>query len=163
MFNPADPVFWVMIAFVGFIALLIYYRVPGAVGKALDNRATAIRADLDEARRLRDEAQALLADYQRKSREAEQETKTILEQAKREGEALAAETRKNLQESVERRTKLAEEKIERAEAQALSDVRTAAVESAIAAAEKILKSRVTGATADALIENGIRDLDGKLN
>lgn len=163
MFNPADPVFWVMIAFVGFIALLIYYRVPGAVGKALDNRATAIRADLDEARRLRDEAQALLADYQRKSREAEQETKTILDQAKREGEALAAETRKNLQESVERRTKLAEEKIERAEAQALSDVRTAAVESAIAAAEKILKSRVTGATADALIENGIRDLDGKLN
>lgn len=163
MFNPADPVFWVMIAFVGFIALLIYYRVPGTVGKALDNRATAIRADLDEARRLRDEAQALLADYQRKSREAEEETKTILEQAKREGEALAAETRKNLQESVERRTKLAEEKIERAEAQALSDVRTAAVESAIAAAEKILKSRVTGATADALIENGIRDLDGKLN
>ncbi len=163
MFHPADPVFWVMIAFIGFVALLIYYGVPGAVGKALDDRATAIRANLDEARRLRDEAHALLADYQRRSREAEEETKTILEQAKREGEALAAETRKNLQESVERRTKLAEEKIERAEAQALSDVRTAAVESAIAAAEKILKSRVAGATADTLIENGIRDLDGKLN
>jgi len=163
MFHPADPVFWVMIAFIGFVALLIYYGVPGAVGKALDDRATAIRADLDEARRLRDEAHALLADYQRRSREAEDETKTILEQAKREGEALAAETRKNLQESVERRTKLAEEKIERAEAQALSDVRTAAVESAIAVAEKILKSRVPGATADTLIENGIRDLDGKLN
>jgi F-type H+-transporting ATPase subunit b len=163
MLNPANPVFWVMIAFIGFIALLIYYRVPGMIGKALDDRAAAIRTDLDEARRLRDEARALLADYQRKSREAEEETKTILEQAKREGEALAAETRKNLQESVERRTKMAEEKIERAEAQALSDVRTAAVESAIAAAEKILKSRVTGTTADALIENGIRDLDGKLN
>ena len=163
MFHPADPVFWVMIAFIGFVALLIYYGVPGAVGKALDDRATAIRADLDEARRLRDEAHALLADYQRRSREAEDETKTILEQAKREGEVLAAETRKNLQESVERRTKLAEEKIERAEAQALSDVRAAAVESAIAVAEKILKSRVAGATADTLIENGIRDLDGKLN
>jgi len=163
MFHPADPVFWVMIAFIGFVALLIYYGVPGAVGKALDDRAKAIRADLDEARRLRDEAHALLADYQRRSREAEDETKTILEQAKREGEALAAETRKNLQESVERRTKLAEEKIERAEAQALSDVRTAAVESAIAVAEKILKSRVAGATANTLIENGIRDLDGKLN
>ena len=100
MFHPADPVFWVMIAFIGFVALLIYYGVPGAVGKALDDRATAIRADLDEARRLRDEAHALLADYQRRSREAEDETKTILEQAKREGEALAAETRKNLQESV---------------------------------------------------------------
>lgn len=163
MFHPADPVFWVMIAFIGFVALLIYYGVPRAVGKALDDRAAAIRADLDEARRLRDEAHALLADYQRRSREAEDETKTILEQAKREGEALAAETRKNLQESVERRTKLAEEKIERAEAQALSDVRTAAVESAIAVAEKILKSRVAGATADTLIENGIRDLDGNLN
>ncbi len=163
MFHPADPVFWVMIAFIGFVALLIYYGVPRAVGKALDDRAAAIRADLDEARRLRDEAHALLADYQRRSREAEDETKTIIEQAKREGEALAAETRKNLQESVERRTKLAEEKIERAEAQALSDVRTAAVESAIAVAEKILKSRVAGATADTLIENGIRDLDGKLN
>ena len=163
MFHPADPVFWVMIAFIGFVALLIYYGVPRAVGKALDDRATAIRANLDEARRLRDEAHALLADYQRRSREAEEETKTIIEQAKREGEALAAETRKNLQESVERRTKLAEEKIERAEAQALSDVRTAAVESAIAVAEKILKSRVAGATADTLIENGIRDLDGKLN
>jgi F-type H+-transporting ATPase subunit b len=163
MLHPADPVFWVMIAFIGFVALLIYYGVPGAVGKALDDRATAIRADLDEARRLRDEAHALLADYQRRIREAEDETKTILEQAKREGEALAAETRKNLQESVERRTKLAEEKIERAEAQALSDVRTAAVESAIAVAEKILKSRVAGATANTLIENGIRDLDGKLN
>jgi len=163
MFHPADPVFWVMISFIGFVALLIYYGVPRAVGKALDDRAAAIRADLDEARRLRDEAHALLADYQRRSREAEDETKTILEQAKREGEALAAETRKTLQESVERRTKLAEEKIERAEAQALSDVRTAAVESAIAVAEKILKSRVPGATADTLIENGIRDLDGKLN
>ncbi len=163
MFNPADPIFWIMIAFIGFIALLIYYRVPGMIGKALDARAVAIRTDLDEARRLRDEAQALLADYQRKSREAEEETRTILEQAKREGQALAAETRKNLQESVERRTKMAEEKIERAEAQALSDVRTAAVDSAIAAAEKILKSRVTGATADALVENSISDLDGKLN
>ncbi len=163
MFNPADPTFWVMIAFVGFFALLIYYRVPGMIGKALDARAAAIRADLDEARRLRDEAQALLADYQRKSREAEEETKAILEQAKREGEALAAETRKNLKESVERRAKMAEEKIERAEAQALSDVRTAAVDSAIAAAEKILKSRVTGATADALVDSSIRDLDGKLN
>ena len=142
MFSPADPVFWVMIAFAAFIALLIYYRVPGIIAKALDARAAAIRTDLDEARRLRDEAQALLADYKKKSREAEEETKTILEEAEREGEALAAETRKNLEESVERRTKMAEAKIERAEAQAVSDVRTAAVESAIAAAEKSLYSLV---------------------
>jgi F-type H+-transporting ATPase subunit b len=163
MFNPADPVFWVMIAFAGFIALLIYYRVPAMIGKALDARAAAIRTDLDEARRLRDEAQALLADYQRKSREAEEETKTILEQATREGEALATETRKSLQDSLERRTKLAEEKIERAEAQAISDVRTAAVESAVTAAEKILKSHVTAGKAEALVEDSIRDLGNKFN
>ena len=90
LFDPADPVFWVMIAFFVFIGALVYYRVPGMIGKALDARADAIRKELDEARRLRDEAQALLADYQRKSREAENEAKEILEQAKREAQALTA-------------------------------------------------------------------------
>jgi F-type H+-transporting ATPase subunit b len=162
-FDLADPVFWVMIAFIAFVALVIYKGVPGMVGKSLDARADAIRNELDEARRLRDEAQSLLADYQRKSREAENEAQAIIEQAKRESEALAAETRKSLSESVERRTKLAEEKIARAEAQALSEVRASAVENAVAAAEKILKARATGPTANTLIESSIRDLDGKLN
>jgi F-type H+-transporting ATPase subunit b len=163
LFDPADPVFWVMIAFFGFIGLLIYYKVPGMVTKALDARADVIRAELSEARRLRDEAQALLADYQRKSKEAENEARAIIEQAKRESEALASETRMSLSEAVERRTKLAEDKISRAEAQALSEVRASAVDNAIAAAEKILKARATGATAKALVDTGIRDLEGKLN
>ncbi len=163
LFDPAEPVFWVMIAFLGFIALLIYYKVPGLITRSLDARADAIRNELDEARRLRDEAQSLLADYQRKSREAENEAKAILDQAKRESEALASETRRNLTESVERRTKLAEEKIARAEAQAVSEVRASAVESAIAAAEKILKARATGQAASTLIESSIRDLENKLN
>jgi F-type H+-transporting ATPase subunit b len=163
LFDPADPVFWVMIAFFAFFALLIYYKVPGMVGKSLDTRAEAIRHELDEARRLRDEAQSLLNDYQRKSRQAEEETKSILDQAKRESEALAAETRRSLAESVERRTKLAEEKIARAEAQALAEVRASAVDGAIAAAEKIMKVRATGKTANALVESSIRDLEGKLN
>ncbi len=163
LFDPAEPVFWVMISFLCFFALVIYYRVPGMVTKALDARANAIRNELDEARRLRDEAQGLLADYQRKSREAENEAKAIVEQARREAEALAAETNKALHESVERRTKLAEEKIARAEAQAVSEVRASAVESAIAAAEKILKARAAGATANALVNSSIRDLEGKLN
>jgi len=162
-FDLADPVFWVMIAFFGFVGILLYYKVPGMIAGALDARAEAIRNELDEARRLRDEAQALLADYKRKSQEVEDEAKAILEQAKREGEALAAETRKSLHESVERRTKLAEEKIARAEAQALSEVRSSAVESAIAAAEKILKTRASGETANALVDSSIRDLGGKLN
>jgi F-type H+-transporting ATPase subunit b len=163
LFDPSDPVFWVGIAFLFFIGLLLYYKVPAYVSKALDGRADAIRHELDEARRLRDEAQALLADYQRKSREAENEARAILDQARRESETLAVETRKALSESVERRTRLAEEKIARAEAQALSDVRASAVESAIAAAEKILKGRATGATANALVDKSIRDLGGKLN
>ena len=163
LFDPADPVFWVMIAFFAFFALLIYYKVPAMLGKSLDARAEAIRHELDEARRLRDEAQSLLNDYQRKNRQAEEEAKSILEQAKRESDALAAETRKSLTESVERRTRLAEEKISRAEAQAVAEVRASAVDSAITAAEKILKSRTTGQTANALIESSIRDLDGKLN
>lgn len=162
-FSTSDPVFWVMIAFLVFMALLAYYRVPALIGKALDKRADTIRDELDEARRLRDDAQALLADYQRKSREAENEAQAILEQAKREAEALASETKRSLEESLERRTRLAEDKIARAEAQAASDVRSSAVESAIAAAEKILKSRASGGTANALIDSSIRDLDSKLN
>lgn len=163
-FDMTDPAFWVMIAFFAFIGLILYYKVPKTIGGALDSRAEAIRKELEEARRLRDEAQALLADYKRKSAEAENEAKAILEQAKRESEALASETRKNLTEAVERRTRLAEEKIARAEAQALSEVRSSAVDNAIAAAEKVLKVRATDVTtAKTLIENGIRDLEGKLN
>jgi F-type H+-transporting ATPase subunit b len=163
LLDPSNSVFWVMIAFLLFMGLLIYKGVPGMIGKALDKRAEAIRNELDEARRLRDEAQALLADYQRKSREAEDEAKAIVDQARRESEVLAAETRRNLAEAVERRARMAEEKIARAEAQALSEVRAAAVDNAIAAAERILKERATGSTARALIDASLRDLDGKLN
>lgn len=163
MLNPHDPLFWVMISFVSFIALLVYYGVPGIIGRALDARADAIRKELDEARRLREEAQALLADYQRRSREAEDEAKSIIEQAKHEAEILAAETRKSLQETLERRTKAAEEKIARAEAQAISDVRDTAVETALAASQKILSSKVAGATGNTLIDDSIRSLKSKLN
>jgi len=163
MFDPKNPEFWVMVAFFLFMALLIYYRVPGLIGRALDARAQAIRQELDEARRLREEAQRLLADYQRKSLEAEEEARVIIDQARHEAHALAADTRKSLAESLERRTRLAEDKIARAEAQAVSEVRATAVDVAVAAAEKILKARVVGETASSLIENSIRDLKGKLN
>lgn len=163
MFDPAHAEFWVMIAFLLFMGIIFYYRVPALLAGALDKRADVIRTELDEARRLREEAQALLADYQRKSREAEEEAKVIVEQAKREAEALAAETRKALAEQVERRTKVAEEKIARAEAQAVSEVRASAVDVAIAAAEKILKERASGETANALAQQSIRDLKGRLN
>jgi F-type H+-transporting ATPase subunit b len=163
MFNPHDPLFWVLIAFLVFVGILIYYRVPAEIGKMLDHRSEGIRKELDEARKLREDAQALLADYQRKAREADAEAQTIIEQAKREAEALAADSRKALAESLERRSKLAEEKIARAEAQALTEVRTTAVDTAIAAAHELLKTRVNGSTGDSLVSQSISDLRGKLN
>ena len=163
MFDPGDPLFWVLVAFLVFVGLLLFYRVPTMVGKMLDDRADAIRKELDEARRLREDAQALLADYQRKAREAETEAQSIIEQAKREAEALAADSRKALAESLERRSKIAEEKIARAETQALSEVRATAVETALAAAQELLKTRAGGAIGDALISQSISDLRGKLN
>jgi F-type H+-transporting ATPase subunit b len=131
--------FWVAVAFLAFLAILAYYKVPRLLAKALDDRAAAIRNELDEARRLREEAQALLADYQKKHRNAGQEAEAIVEQARREAEAFAGETRRALADTVKRRGQQAEERISRAEAQAVDEVRAAAVDMAMAAAEKILR------------------------
>ena len=161
--NPHDPLFWVLVSFLIFAGALLYYGVPAMVGKMLDDRADGIRRELDEARKLREQAQSLLADYQRKAREAENEAKSIIDQAKREAEAMASETKKSLIESIERRSKQAEDKIARAEAQALSEVRATAVDTALAAAEKMLKARVPGQVGDDLIDQSIKDLKGKLN
>mgnify|MGYP000940141089 CR=1 FL=1 len=163
MLNPANAEFWVLVGFLAFIGILLYVKVPSLIGKSLDARAEGIRKELDEARRLREEAQELLADYQRKSREAEQEAKDIVAQAKREAESLAAEPRRSLAEQVERRTKLAEDKIKRAETQALTEVRATAVDVALAAAEKLVRVEVAGESGKALIEQSIRDLKSKLN
>src|SRR5215510_8809711 len=155
--------FWVGIAFIAFVGILLYYKVPALIAKALDDRAAGVRKELDEARRLREEAQALLADYQKKHRNAGQEAEAIVEAARREAEAFAAETRKSLAETVERRRKQAEDKIARAEAQAVDDVRAAAVDMAIAAAEKILREKAAGSAGSALIDESIRTLKTRLN
>ncbi|MBX9683516.1 MAG: F0F1 ATP synthase subunit B [Hyphomicrobium sp.] len=162
-FDTHDPVFWVSISFLLFLGLLAYNGVPALIGKSLDARADAIRKELDEARRLREEAQALLADYQKKAKEAENEAASIIDAAKREAEALAAEARKSLIETIERRSKIAEDKIARAEAQALSEVRSTAVATAMSVAETLIGSRVGGATGINLIDQSIKDLKGKLN
>lgn len=163
MLNPGYPDFWVLVSFVLFIGLLAYYGVPGLIGKALDARAEQIRKELDEARRLREEAQELLADYQRKAREAEDEARAIVDTARREAEALAAETRANLKETLERRGKLAEDKIARAEAQALAEVKAAAIDQATAAAETVIKQRLAGQAGNAMVDSSIRDLKARLN
>ena len=162
-FVTQTPEFWVAVAFFGFVGLLIYYKVPALVGKMLDDRAAGIARDLDEARRLREEAEALLAEYKGKTRAAEDEARSIVDQARREADALTAETRKSLAEMLERRTKLAEDKIARAEAQAIADVRAAAVDTAIAAAQRILQGKVSVDAGAQLIDQSIRDLKSKLN
>lgn len=157
------PDFWVAVAFVVFIGLLVYKGVPGMIGKALDERAEGIKKNLDDARKMREDAQALLAEYQRKSAEAEGEAQKIVEQAKREGEALRVEAERKAADSVARRIKLAEEKIARAEMTAISEVRGAAVDAAIAASEKILADKASGDIGQRLIADGISDLKSKLN
>lgn len=159
----STPEFWVAVSFFGFVLLIAYFKVPGQVVKALDKRADAIRSELDEARRLREEAQAMLADYERKQRGAEKEAESIITLAKEEAEALAAETRVNLTESLERRARQAEDKIARAEETALSEVRAAAVNIAIAAAEQIITKKMTAEASRKLVDQSIKDLKSKLN
>jgi F-type H+-transporting ATPase subunit b len=163
MLNPSQPEFWVLVSFLCFIGLLVYFKVPGLIAGALDARADAIRKELDTARKLREEAQELLADYQRKARQAEGEAKAIVEEARREAEAFAAETRASLKDALERRTRSAEEKIGRAEAQAIGEVRGAAVDAAVAAAERILRQKSGGAAAAAGIDASIAGLKQRLN
>lgn len=158
-----DATFWALVALILFFVLLVYLKVPGQITSALDKRAETIRKELDEARRLREEAQALLADYQRKGREAESEAEEIVDQAKREADALTAEAGRRLEEYVASRTRQAEQKIAQAEAQALQEVRVLSADVAVAAAEKILGARVKGATADGLIARSISDVKSKLN
>lgn len=155
--------FWVAVAFVAFLLILAYYKVPELLAKALDDRAVAIRNELDEARRLREEAQALLADYQKKHRNAGLEAEGIVERARREAETLAGETRRALADTVTRRRQQAEERIARAEAEAVVEVRAAAVDMAVAAAEKILREQAAGAAGTQLVDESIRNLKSRLN
>jgi F-type H+-transporting ATPase subunit b len=159
----ATPELWVLVSFVLFLALLVYYKIPDRLVKALDDRADRIRAELDEARRLREEAQAILADYQRKQRDAEKEAEDIIALARREAEVFAGESRKGLTESLERRLKLAEEKIARAEEQAIKDIRSKAVDVAVAAAEQLIARELKGKSAESLVDKSIRDVSTKLN
>ena len=157
------PEFWVAVSFFAFLAVLAYFKVPGLIAKALDDRADAIRKELDEARNLRKEAQAILDDYQKRHGRVAEETEAIVKQARREAESLQAETRKSLADQLDRRTKAAEEKIKSAQAQALAEIRSAAVDKAIAAAERIVSAKLGGQSANALIDRSIADVKRKLN
>jgi F-type H+-transporting ATPase subunit b len=155
--------FWVAVSFAIFIGVLIYYGAHRTILDVLDKRRERIRVELDEARHLREEAQALLEEYRRKQGEAEREAAEIVAGAKAEAERLAIEAKARTEEFLARRTRLAETKIAQAEAQALTDVRNAAAEAAVAAAEMVLTQAVKGKVADELIEKGVADVKSKLN
>jgi F-type H+-transporting ATPase subunit b len=158
-----DPELWVALAFIVFVGVLGYIGVHRMLAKSLDDRAGRIKAELDEARKLKDEAAELLAEYQRKRQAAEGEAQDIIAGAKAEAERLAVEAKTRIEDFVARRTKLAETKIAQAEAQAAADVRSAAAEAAVAAAEKILSAEAKGNLANELIAKGIDDVRKKLN
>lgn len=154
---------WVAVAFVIFMIGAAYLGLFKRGLGMLDEKSAAIAKELDDARALKEEAQALLASYQRKQKEAEDEAKEIVAQAKTEAEQLAKEASEKLSEQIARRTAMAEQKIASAEAQALNDVRAVAADVAIAAAAQVLTEKVKGDKADALVSKGIDDLKGKLH
>jgi len=151
-------IFWVAIAFVLFIALVVYYAVPRRIISALDKRAESIQQELTEARRLREEAQSILADYQRKQRDAEQEANDIIAQAEREAQAYAQETRQQFEDMLNRRVQMADEKIARAEAQAVAEVRSRAVDASVEATEQIIAEKLDTEKARALVEQSVDQL-----
>jgi F-type H+-transporting ATPase subunit b len=154
---------WAAIALLIFLGIMIYIKVPAMVSKSLDERAGRIQKELDEAKRLREEAQALLAEYQKKRKEAEQEAEAIVEAAKHEASVLAEEAHKRTEDYVARRTVVAEQKIGQAEREAIAEVRSNAVDLAVEAARKVLGDKVdTRADAD-LFKASLAEVKAKLN
>lgn len=154
---------WVGLGFVIIVVILIYRRVPAFIGAALDRRAVAISKELDEAKRLRDEAEAVLAEYKRKAQNAEKEAESILTEAKAEAERFAADARANLSLQIERRAKQAQDKIAQAEAHAMAEIRALAADAAAAAAEKLITARLDEQRAANLVGESLKDLSAKLN
>ncbi|GIQ77292.1 ATP F0F1 synthase subunit B [Bradyrhizobium sp. ma5] len=158
-----EPETWVAIAFVILLVVFGYLGVHRTLLTALDHRAERIKAELEDARRLKDEANKLLGEYKARRASAEREAADIIANAKAEAERIAAEAKTKMEDFVARRTKTAEGKIAQAEAQAVADVRAAAANAAVTAASTILSQSVKGSVADDLVGKGIAEVRSKLN
>ena len=154
---------WVLVSFILFLALLVYLKVPAMLGKSLDERSAKIAKELDDARKIREEAAALLAEYKAKGAAAEKEAAAILVSAKADAAAYLTEQSKKLEDSLARRTAQAEQKIAQAEAAAIKDVRLAASELAIAAATYVIKDHTLGKSGEGLIAESIKAVKLRLN
>jgi len=161
MFASAE--FWVGVAFVGFFAILFYYGVPKSIANSLDSRSKRIAEELAEARRLREDAEKLLKEFEAKRAAAEREAADIVSNAKDEAERLARETQEKMADFVKRRTAAAEAKIAQAEAQASAEVRAAAIEAAVKASETVLRQEISGPTAENLLQQGLGQVRKTLN
>jgi F-type H+-transporting ATPase subunit b len=150
-----------LIAFILFFVLLWRLNVHTIILKALDARSQEIAKELHEARRLREEAEKLLADYEAKKAAAEAEAKVIVETAKEQAAAVAEETRASMQAAMARREKQAEDRIANAGAKAQDDVRAAAIEAAVAAAEKLIRERMNDSAQATLVQEGVADMKRK--
>ncbi|MEL6563569.1 MAG: F0F1 ATP synthase subunit B [Pseudomonadota bacterium] len=169
--NPFSAEFWklsntdliVSIAFILFIGVLFYFKVPGMVTKMLDDRAAGIQSDIDEARSLREEAQTLLASYERKQQEVQAQADKIVAQAKVDAEAAADQARADLKTSIARRLAAAEDQISSAQASAVKEVRDTAAVVAVQAAKDVIAKQMTAESGNQLIDDAIAQVDAKLH
>jgi F-type H+-transporting ATPase subunit b len=161
--NPANAEFWVGVGLLIFFGIVVFVaKAPKAIGAALDSKSAKIQSDLDEAARIREEAQRLLAQLKAERAEAEAQAKDMLALAQEEALRYEAEAKAKLEESLARRQELAERKIANAEAQAAAEVKAAAADLAAHAAEVVLTKRLAGVKTDPLIDNAISQLGSKL-
>lgn len=159
----ADHHTWEYVGFLIVVGLLVWKGVPGMVGKMLDQRAAVISAELEEAKRLRAEAAALLADYQKRAAGAETEAASIVADAKAEAARFAEESRTALKTQIERREAAARDKIAQAEAAALNEIRALAADAAVSGAQKLILAKLDEKRASGLISDSIKSLGDKLN
>lgn len=162
-FSLANTDFVVLIAFLLFIGVLFYFKVPGLVGGMLDKRAEGIRSELDEARKIREEAQALLASYERKQKEVQAQADRIVANAREEANRAAEQAKTDIRSSVERRLAAAEEQLASAEASAVKAVRDRAIVVATETAREVIADQMTAATGSKLIDEAISTVEAKLH
>lgn len=162
-FSLHNTNFIVLLAFILFIVVLIYFQVPGKITAMLDKRAEGIRSELDEARALREEAQTLLASYERKHKEVQAQADRIVESARNEARAAADQAKVDLQASIKRRLAAAEEQIESAEAAAIRAVRDEAAMVAVSVAREVIAKEISAAEANKLIDDSIATVEAKLH
>ncbi|MDC0739255.1 F0F1 ATP synthase subunit B [Cognatishimia sp. SS12] len=162
-FSLKNTDFVVLLAFILFILVLLKFKVPSMLTGMLDKRAEGIQSDLDEARALREEAQTILASYERKQKEVQEQADRIVEQAKADASAAAEQAKADLKSSIARRLVAAEEQIKSAEASAVKAVRDEAVVVAIGAAKEVIAKGMTAADANKLIDASIAEVDAKLH